>query len=158
MILKRNSGCLMGCFLLMVIFFPVTATAEFYQYTDQNGNLVFTDDLSLVPENLRDNTKKFDSIKTEEEVSETVMEGVEQQKQENGTVSDQRNNLENEYFRLQEARKRLMQEKNQVKNLEEQKSYNEKVNQLNQEIDFFSRKIENFNQNLSNFDKEAGPE
>ncbi len=158
MILKRNTGCLMASVLLVIVFVSTTATAEFYQYTDKNGNLVFTDDLSRVPENLRENTKKFNSIQTEEGTSETQMEAFEPKERENESVYDKRENLENEYFRLQEARRRLMQEKNQVTNIEEQKIYNEKVNQLNQEIDFFSRQIDNFNETHSNDNKEVGPE
>jgi HAMP domain-containing protein len=47
--------------LLTIVFLMVTSVAagEYYRYIDENGNISFTDDLTLVPENQRDSLESF---------------------------------------------------------------------------------------------------
>ena len=146
--LFRGWTLLAVCILLM----PCYATAEFYQYKDADGNLVFTDDYSQVPENQRNQTQKYDSVKPAARLSDSESDGLESGKNASRPLIEpakmQRQELEKEYKRLQEVRRLLMLEKEQVKTVEEQKSYNEKVNQLNQHINEFSEKINSFNQSV----------
>lgn len=147
--LFRGWTLLAVCILLM----PCYATAEFYQYKDANGNLVFTDDYSQVPENQRNQTQKHDSVKSATRLSDSESDGLESGKDARRPLTEpakmQRQELEKEYKRLQEVRRLLMLEKDQVKTVNEQKSYNEKVNQLNQQINQFSEKINSFNQSVA---------
>jgi hypothetical protein len=146
--MKKSFFCL-HLFVGFMFLFPSFAMAEFYQYKDTEGNIVFTDDLSRVPVSQRTKMIKFDSVAPSANLSDSELDnnasGGKEKKQETDSVSAQRKRLENEYNRLQEARRLLMDEKDRVKTVEEQKAYNEKVNLLNQQIDEFSQEIQIFN-------------
>ena len=45
-----------------LLFFTIPALAEYYQFTDQNGNVNFTDDISIIPEDQRKETLVFESV------------------------------------------------------------------------------------------------
>ena len=51
----RKKGCLMKLgrllIFLMMVSLSMSASAEFYRYVDEKGNVHYTDDLSTVPEN-----------------------------------------------------------------------------------------------------------
>ncbi|MBF0257948.1 MAG: DUF4124 domain-containing protein [Desulfamplus sp.] len=54
-------------FFIALSFFALFTTfshSEYYQYTDANGKLRFTDDISNVPKSQREDIKKFKSVKT----------------------------------------------------------------------------------------------
>ncbi|MDZ7833278.1 MAG: DUF4124 domain-containing protein [Desulfobacterales bacterium] len=48
--------------VLVCILFPGVTLSEYYQYTDKDGNLHFTDDKAQVPESQRGEIDKFESI------------------------------------------------------------------------------------------------
>jgi len=48
--------------VLVCILFPGVTLSEYYQYTDKDGNLRFTDDKGQIPESQRGEIDKFESI------------------------------------------------------------------------------------------------
>jgi hypothetical protein len=159
---KKFFSRLSCCCALIFIFFHCTASAEFYQYTDPDGNLIFTDDLSRIPVNQRSNIKILDSVQPVGNLSESDIDTYGSKKESGKKRADpvamQREKLERDYLRLQQARKRMLEEKDQVKTLEQQQAYNEKVNLLNQQIDLFSQQIDTFNKSVSAYKDKPGTE
>ena len=52
---------IIGIIWLLALTLPVASTgAEVYRYTDQHGNVIFTDDLSNIPDQLRDKAVAVD--------------------------------------------------------------------------------------------------
>jgi hypothetical protein len=53
-----------ACSILLIVFafISMPALAEYYQYTDKNGNISFTDNISDVPPDQRTNAKSFKSV------------------------------------------------------------------------------------------------
>jgi hypothetical protein len=137
------------CCVLIVIFSHWTASAEFYQYTDQNGHFIFTDDLSRVPVDQRDEITTYNSAKPVDLSPDATGDSPLQETNPADKISVQRDALEKESFRLQQARKSLMEEKKKVTTLAEQQAYNEKVTRLNQQIEQFSQQLESFNKTVS---------
>jgi hypothetical protein len=154
---KNVLRCLLYCGLIF-IFAPWTATAEFYQYTDQNGNLIFTDDVSRIPANQRDKIKRYNSVQPLGNLSDETVDRSDLEKQKTDTVSVQREKLERDYFRLQQTRKDLMKEKEQVTTQAEQQAYNEKVTRLNQQIELFSQQLDSFNKAVLDENADPGAE
>ena len=50
--------------LLILLVLPMLASAEIYKYRDQNGVLRFTDNLTEVPVDQRENIDQYQEIKT----------------------------------------------------------------------------------------------
>lgn len=48
--------------VLVCILFPAVTLSEYYQYTDKDGILNFTDDKSQIPESQRDDILEFNSV------------------------------------------------------------------------------------------------
>ncbi|MDY0164141.1 DUF4124 domain-containing protein [Desulfobotulus sp.] len=91
--------------VLCVLVFCGSAGAEFYQYRDESGKIVFTDDLSRLPEKERERVLRFQSMNAETVEGETPEEG-EEAKTEPG-VADQAMQLEAERKALGEELARL---------------------------------------------------
>ena len=45
--------------LLILVLFSIPASAEFYKFIDEEGNVQFTDDLTKVPLNQREGVRKY---------------------------------------------------------------------------------------------------
>ena len=143
---------------LIVVFFPYTASAEFYKYKDKNGHLIFTDDVSRVPVNQRDEVTIFHSIQPKDLQTDETGDRPFQENLSTDKVSVQKEELERESFQLQQARKALKEEKEKVTTITEQEAYNEKVSLLNQQIERFSQKLERFKKTESDDNGDLGSE
>ena len=56
--------------LLVLLVLPMLASAEIYKYRDQNGVLRFTDNLTEVPVDQRENIDQYQEIKTQPDVAQ----------------------------------------------------------------------------------------
>jgi hypothetical protein len=143
---------------LIVVFSPYTASAEFYKYKDKNGHLIFTDDVSRVPVNQRDEVTIFNSIQPKDLPPDETGDRPLQENLSTNNVSVQKEELERESFQLQQARKALEEEKEKVTTIAEQQAYNEKVTLLNQQIERFSQKLDSFKKTGSGDNGDLGSE
>jgi hypothetical protein len=146
------------CCGLIVVFSPYTASAEFYKYKDKNGHLIFTDDVSRVPVNQRDEVTIFNSIQPKDLPPDETGDRPLQENLSTNNVSVQKEELERESFQLQQARKALEEEKEKVTTIAEQQAYNEKVTLLNQQIERFSQKLDSFKKTGSGDNGDLGSE
>jgi hypothetical protein len=133
----------------MIMIFALAVSAEFFQYTDENGNLIFTDDLSRIPVNQRDKITRFNSARTMDNPPDGIIDNPLQEKLLEEMIPAKKEDFEREFSRLQQARETLMEEKEKVTTVAEQQAYNEKVFLLNQQIERFLQQMHNFNNPVS---------
>lgn len=131
--------------LLSVILFCGSASAEFYKYYDENGNVHFTDDFNQVPKDQRDAAKGYVEAEGKPEAVQTPPEntekaaapgeadkGAEYEFQKKADELDQRKKeLADEYESLMKENERISEMRKSVKNPTDGQKYNESVRALN---------------------------
>jgi hypothetical protein len=99
--------------LLILLALPALAAAEIYKYRDQNGVLRFTDNLTEVPVEQRENVDQYQEIKTREVVTEPAPASASEQavvqdaQAAEKALLDEKAALDIEYSQLMEMRKSL---------------------------------------------------
>ncbi len=150
--------------LLLIIFcfiigFSDAASGQLYKYYDKNGNLSFTDDASMVPEDQRESAEAIQEIETK-----TLVPGMSGTKKDTPSMSDQaikdnaklksefeqeeneldgiKKALDEEYKALSGRREKLIQitEGEEKMNSKKIKVYNQKAYELNQDTLKFQEK------------------
>jgi len=145
---------------LLPIFLLIsgTAFAEFYKYTDQNGNVRFTDDLGKVPEDQRPNATSYESSKSsvpgpaskKESETDQVSAGSDANANttDNSTdeqIKSKKDALSKEYQSLMEEKAGLDAEWNGAKTTLEKHQINQKRNELNKKITQYEEKRKTLN-------------
>ncbi|MBW2597470.1 MAG: DUF4124 domain-containing protein [Deltaproteobacteria bacterium] len=131
---------------LLLVSLPLSASAEFYRYIDEKGNIHYTDDLSTVPENQQTDIYEY---------GESQRNAYDDQKDEQSALKSQPLFEENQAWDQNEAEqefekeyKALMKERDQItkdnKNLKSRasaKKYNKIILKFNDKIaDYETRK------------------
>ena len=137
---------------LVMFFIALDSDAQFYQYKDKNGAIVYTDDVSKIPLDQRDSVKTYSSSentkpseKKEEAPVPTDKAKVLKTSPPTDNFDTQREALYKEYESLTKDRDQLIKEQEMVKTPSKQEAYNKKVNQLNENIEAFKARIKEFN-------------
>lgn len=148
--------------LLAVALFSVSASAEYYRYKDQEGNVVFTDDISRVPREAQSLTKKYTGYETEtapslQNAPEDVVappvseEALKTDRMKEGASDRPIPDLETREKDLTLEYQTLMKEKDRLDRFRlhtDQKTvdyYNEQVLDLNRRIDAYEKRKKTFN-------------
>lgn len=135
--------------LILISGVYYSALGEFYQYKDKDGVVIFTDDLSQVPEDQRPKIKTYESIKSPppEDATEDQenMPASTQRNPQNDDVEKEKKWLVDEQHALEREREKLNNLKNEVDTSEKQDIYNSKVRQLNQRIRVYKERLDQFN-------------
>lgn len=141
--------------LAMLVLTPIKAKADFYKYIDENGNTIFTDDLSKVPENQRDKVKKYQEPPQLPQSKKSVIKKTQKLNPENSqnisATSDEMNTkkeelekrqtqLEKEYEALMEEKVALEHQKAESKGRNEIKIYNEQVRLFSDKLNKYNKK------------------
>lgn len=150
--------------LIGFLLFSVNASADFYKYVDENGNVRFTDDINEVPEAQRSKIQSYiesqskevpeqkEALENQAETEETAPS--EQQanfpdlsEDERESLEDVRNRLDQmkteidqDYEALKGEKKQLAEEKKQAKTREQIIEYNKKVDDLNKRAEAYVKK------------------
>jgi DNA repair exonuclease SbcCD ATPase subunit len=157
----RSMHRLLLLVLMMLYLFPVSVSAEFYKYYDENGNVHFTDDYNQVPADQRPDVKSYvESTSSEDETGAPAVSGEPAAEGDDDKASAQNNapqlykeletldktkdELDKEYQSLIEENKTLEQMRKNVKNAEDLKKYNESVKALNQKFQSHDKKRQTY--------------
>jgi len=153
--------------VLICIWLPAAASAEYYKYRDQNGVLRYTDNLADIPEDQR--PKMETRIQTEnyspppepvqtkpedkgrQEKIREFNQKMENQRQavsremQSGSAGENlqriKNSLDQEYAQLMKEKEAMLQLRARVKSVAEGKVYKEKVTVFNKKLaDFEARR------------------
>jgi hypothetical protein len=139
---------------IIVVLLSAPASAQFYKYVDEDGNIRFTDDINQVPEAQRATVKSYEEavsdtdVQNEADQSDSEVLPNSQQKTEAAEAAADidlgdldeaynqlkalRQEIDNEYNELLVEKETLAQEKAEAKTREQVLDYNEKVKQFNE--------------------------
>jgi hypothetical protein len=146
---------------MTVLFLSATASAEFYKYYDEKGNLHFTDDYNKVPVDQRPNVRgyeEYQNLDEEEKSTGDITQEENVQSSETETEKEEKydfdarveefdkikQELSREYDVLMQENEKLAEEKKSVKTADDIKRYNEQVANLNKKIAEHDRKRKEF--------------
>lgn len=132
---------------LLILFAMIQpVSAEFYRYVDPHGNVIFTDDLSKVPPDQREQVKSYQESKyrppkepekTEENKKTPEDAGEDEQYNQ---LRRQEEALEQERNALKAERERLNQEGKEAVTPEQIKAYNRSIVDFNTRIKAYEEK------------------
>jgi hypothetical protein len=149
---KQSMKTLNIFILISFLLFSVSASAEFFKYIDENGNVRFTDDINQVPEEQRAKISSYVESESEEalpeqEVTQESQGEQEQQESVAGLVEDNsgeesleaakkridalKQKLDEEYKALAEEGKQLAKEREAALTNEQKLEFNKKVDEYN---------------------------
>jgi vacuolar-type H+-ATPase subunit I/STV1 len=137
--------------LISFILFSVNASAEFYKYTDEDGNVRFTDDINQVPEEQRSKIRSYVESQSEEvPEQETTQESPEKSEQQANVPDSSENEaaegsleelksridaikeeVEQAYAALLKEKEQLSEDKKKVKTREQVENYNKRIESYN---------------------------
>lgn len=133
--------------LPLIIFLCGPVSAEFYKYTDQDGNVRFTDDLSKVPRDQRPNVTSYEESQSTSPIASPAEkpepdQSASEQKSETDTsidalykqIKNKQDDLEKEYKAILKEKARLETEANKEKSVEETVEFNREIKNLNERI------------------------
>jgi chromosome segregation ATPase len=148
----------MHLLLLGILALSHPALAEFYKYIDENGNILFTDDLSKVPEDQRQNLKSYEEVPPDPDsgfrkVDADREKSVEELNRSRDDIAERKAQLDNEYQEMLRERADLeIQKKNAITD-EQIKAYNQKVTAFNEKMRQFEEKRKALEAEIEKFRK-----
>lgn len=146
--------------LISFLLFSVSASAEFYKYTDADGNVRFTDDINQVPEEQRSKIRSYVESQSEavpeQEATQEIPEESEQQTNfpdlseddaKQGSIEELKSRIDaikqeidQEYAALLKEKEQLAEDKNKVKTRAQVESYNKRIESYNIRGEDFMKK------------------
>jgi chromosome segregation ATPase len=149
-----------------ILFIWGVSAAEYYRYTDQDGHVRYTDDLSTVPADQRPNIKSYEESESTEAPPHsddaatpaskaekspaprqnlTVDAQAEQIRQLKSELNNEYKDLMNEKARLEEVRKRAKRKKEIDRVNREISELNDKIYQWEQKRNAFNAELDAYN-------------
>ncbi len=132
--------------LLILFAWLQPVSAEFYRYKDRHGNTIYTDDLSKVPKDQREQVKSYHESKyrppqaTEKEEQKDKTLSGDASDAELNRLKQQEEALNRERETLKSERDRLNKEKEEAVTPEQIKEYNRSIVDFNARIQAYEEK------------------
>jgi hypothetical protein len=154
---------------LLVMLFSPSASAEFYKYIDENGNIRYTDDLSTIPENRRTNiheyTESQDAVNAPLKDEENQLEGwpLSGEKQDENPdasndlaeikkgLDEKKEGLRKEYQSLMEEKEQIAKDKKKIRSGTAARKYNKTISELNEKIEDYEARRKMFNAEVKQY-------
>lgn len=141
---------------LAVILLAAPVSANMYKYVDENGNTVFTDDYSKVPEDQREDTESMPTYEPKEAPSteEAVPKENDDQKPSQAQPAEKAKNKFEGQEQLFETRKAL---KAELEAIQKEKAALEKKGRAatKKEVDSFNEKVQQYEEKRKAFDAQV---
>jgi len=173
----KTEGILASVLIAVMLMFIVaaTASAEFYKYTDENGNVHFTDDINQVPPDQRQKLQRYEesasqpgeappaaqSKQPQEAQAESSLPGGEDEGQAKSLeetrkqLDAMKNELDGEYKALKQEQAKLAAEKSKTKTRADVLKYNKKVESLNQRIKAYEKKSKEYQSLVNDYNQQV---
>jgi len=172
--LKRNDDTLKKqkiyilCIILLCIGLYTKGNAEYYQYTDKDGNLCFTDNKAEIPKNRLDQAKSFPSLKSGNSVDTSSNKEFAASKSDlqpddttwNGKMKSaglelerMHKELSENYNDLEKRKKKLESRSKEDMTEYEKKAFENSLINLNRKIKAYHKKRKHFNAEIEAFNK-----
>ena len=141
---------------LVLLVLPMLVSAEIYKYRDQNGVLRFTDNLTEVPIDQRENIEQYQEIKTTGAVGQSTAneEAVQDPKVIEKELTDEKGVLDNQYSQLMEMRSSI-EAAPQPGTPEEIASHEQKIKDYNAQLKIYEVKQKAFREKVAEYQKAA---
>ena len=163
--------------MISLLLFWVSASAEFYRYTDEDGNVRFTDDINLVPEEQRSKIRSYVESQSEEAPEqEATQENPEESEQQSnfpdlsedepkeGSLDELKSRIDaidqeidQEYAALLKEKEQLTEDRKKIKTKEQVAEYNMRIESYNKRGEDFLKKqkerdalVDDFNARVTN--------
>lgn len=158
----------------MVLFFNIQpAHSEIYQYKDKNGNTIFTDDMTKVPESQREGIKTYDEVRSSPELPtdnsvssqppSADQPATDPEAEKNRDIETKKKELDekskafsDEANVLNEERKALDESSKNLKTKEEKDAYREKLKEFNKRADDYNKRKQAIDSEISSYNQEIG--
>ena len=144
--------------LTIALFIHSPSEAEFYRYTDSHGNVIFTDDLSKIPVEKRDQAKAYEEpeqrtvpsggVGQPSKTVENAPDASEAIRKVGERLQSLRDTLDQEYNALVEENNNLREEQKQAVTPDQIKAVNKKVVSFNARFKAYQEKAEAFKSEL----------
>lgn len=140
--------------LVMFVFTPEATKAAFYKYVDKKGNIVFTDDLSTIPENQRQNAERYSEPPPASEIETPAEENTPKSDSEktlqalpaSEEINLKKEELEKKQTELKQEYNTLMKEKEELERQKIEAKGREKIKAYNDHVMQFSEKLNKYNE------------
>ncbi|RLB82408.1 MAG: hypothetical protein DRH24_07990 [Deltaproteobacteria bacterium] len=154
---------------LLLVSLPVSASAEFYRYVDEKGNIHYTDDLSTVPENQQtdiyedtksqNNTDDHQKDYQKELKSESLIEGKQTRDQDEATelteikrgLDRKKAELKKEYQALIKEKEQIAKDKKKIRNRAAAKRHNKIISKFNEKVEDYETRKKVFNAEVEKY-------
>jgi chromosome segregation ATPase len=167
----RTSFLLAACLTLLL---TVPGSAEFYKYVDENGNIRFTDDITMIPREQREKLKVYEEVKSPppdtaagegpapeeavkkspEEIAAEVTGVTEEELQTmKKRLDDKKAALAEEYNALKEERKALESRRREYRSRGRIKEYEDAVDRLNAKNAAYEAKRKEFEAEVKTYNE-----
>ncbi|MBI5062005.1 MAG: DUF4124 domain-containing protein [Desulfatitalea sp.] len=151
--------------IVMILSVAGSASAEFYRYVDKHGNVLYTDDLSKVPADQREQARAYDesfSKPAKPKDSSTPKAPAAQNpaeaqafEAERRQLEEQEQTLNREYDGLMKQRATLDEEKASAVTPAQIKDYNQKIVDFNSRIQSYEGKRDAYSEKVKAFNERA---